>query len=44
MREILVQSLGLEELLKKGQANPLQNSWASLVAQMLKNLPETWET
>jgi len=23
---------------------PLQNSWASLVAQLIKNLPAMWET
>ena len=23
---------------------PLQDSWASLVAQLVKNLPATWET
>ena len=27
-----------------GNGNPLQYSWASLVAQMVKNLPATWET
>ena len=27
-----------------GNGNPLQYSWASLVAQMVKNLPEMWET
>ena len=28
----------------EGIGNPLQYSWASLVAQLVKNLPETWET
>ena len=27
-----------------GHDNPLQYSWASLVAQTIKNLPEMWET
>ena len=28
----------------EGNGNPLQYSWASLVAQMVKNLPAMWET
>ena len=28
----------------EGIGYPLQYSWASLVAQLVKNLPETWET
>ena len=28
----------------EGNGNPLQCSWASLMAQMLKNLPVKWET
>ena len=28
----------------EGIGYPLQHSWASLVAQMVKNLPEMWET
>ena len=28
----------------EGKGYPLQYSWAFLVAQMIKNLPETWET
>ena len=28
----------------KGIGYPLQYSWASLVAQLLKNLPAMWET
>ena len=28
----------------EGTAYPLQYSWASLVAQMVKNLPAMWET
>ena len=27
-----------------GHGNPLQYSWASLVAQLVKNLPTMWET
>jgi len=28
----------------EGLGYPLQNSWASLVAQLVKNLPAMWET
>ena len=28
----------------EGIGYPLQYSWASVVAQMIKNLPATWET
>ena len=28
----------------EGSGNPLQYSWASLVAQLVKNLPAMWET
>ena len=28
----------------EGMGYPLQYSWASLVAQLLKNLPAVWET
>ena len=28
----------------EGTGYPLQYSWASLVAQMVKNLPAMWET
>ena len=28
----------------EGIGYPLQNSWASLVAQLAKNLPAMWET
>ena len=28
----------------EGIGYPLQNSWASLVAQLVKNLPAMWET
>ena len=27
-----------------GNGNPIQYSWASMVAQIVKNLPATWET
>ena len=45
MQETPVQFLGLEDLLEEGQGYPPQYSWASLVAQLVKNLPamqETW--
>ena len=46
MQEILVLFLGQEDLLEKGWiVYSLQYSWASLVAQMVKNPPamrETW--
>ena len=29
---------------KEGLGQPLQSSWASLVAQLVKNLPAMWET
>ena len=29
---------------EEGIGYPLQYSWASLVAQLVKNLPATWET
>ena len=29
---------------REGRGYPLQDSWASLVAQMVKNLPSMWET
>jgi len=28
----------------EGNGSPLQYSWASLVAQLVKNLPAMWET
>ena len=43
MQETPVQFLGQEDLLEKG-SYPLQYSWASLVAQLVKNLPAMWET
>ena len=44
MQETPVQFLGREDLLEKGQATH-SSSWASLVAQLVKNLPairKTW--
>ena len=41
---MLVWFLGREDPLKKGQATPLLYSWASLVAQLLKNLLAMWDT
>ena len=35
---------GLGSSLGEGIGYPLQYSWASLVAQMVKNLPAIWET
>ena len=45
MQETGIKSLGWEEPLGKGIGYPLQYSWASLVAQMVKNppaMPDTW--
>ena len=42
MQKTLVQFLDQEDLLEKGY--PLQYSWASLVAQLVKNLPAVQET
>ena len=45
MQETPVQLLGQEDPLEKGIGYPLQYSWASLVAQLVKNPPamqETW--
>ena len=45
MREILLPFLDREDPLEKGKVTLLQYSWASLVAQLVKNLPtmqETW--
>ena len=35
---------GLARSTREGIGYPLQYSWASLVAQLVKNLPATWET
>ena len=45
MQETLVRFLGQEDPRGEGVGYPLQCSWASLVAQLVKNLPtmrETW--
>ena len=45
MQETLVQFLGWRRSPGEGIGYPLQYSWASLVAQLVKNLPamrETW--
>ena len=36
--------LGLGRSSREGIDYPLQYSWASLLAQLVKNLPATWET
>ena len=33
-----------EDLAGEGKGYPLQYSWASLVVQMVKNVPATWDT
>ena len=42
MQEAPVQFLGWEDLLEKGSATH-QYSWASLMAQLVKNPPAIWE-
>ena len=44
MQETPVRFLGCEDPLEKGLGYPLQYSWASLVAQLVKNPPAMWET
>ena len=45
MQETPVQFLGQEDPLEKeGISYALQYSWASLVAQLVKDLPAIWET
>ena len=45
MQETPVQFLGQEDPLEKeGISYALQYSWASLLAQLVKNLPAMWET
>ena len=44
MQETLVQLPDWEKAPGKGTGYPLQYSWASLVAQVGKNLPAMWET
>ena len=43
MQKTLVQFLGWEDFPGEGIGYPLQCSWASLVAQMVKNLCAMWE-
>ena len=43
MQETLLDS-GSGRSAGDGIGHPLQHSWASLVAQLVKNLPATWET
>ena len=40
----LVSIPGLQRFPGEGIGYPLQYSWASMVAQRVKNLPEMWET
>ena len=44
MQETPVQFLGQEGPAGEGIGYPFQYSWASLVAQLVKNLPAMWET
>ena len=44
MQETWVPSLGREKSTEEGIGYPLQYSWASVVAQLVKNLPVIWET
>ena len=43
MQETIVQFLGWKDQLEK-IGFPLQFSWSSLVAQLIKNLPAAWES
>ena len=43
MQETPVRFLGQEGPAREGLGYPLQYSWASLVAQLVKNLPAMWE-
>ena len=44
MWETWVRSLSWEDSSGEGNGYPVQYSWASLVAQPVKNLPAMWET
>ena len=44
MQETLVRILDLEDSPAEGIGYALQYLWASLVAQMVKNLPAMWVT
>ena len=43
MQETSVPSLGREKSTEEGIGYPLQYSWASLVAELVKNLPIIWD-
>ena len=43
MQEIPIQFRGWEDIPGEGIDYPLQYSWASLMAQLVKNLPAIWE-
>ena len=44
MQETSVRFLGQEDPPGEGTGYPLQYSWVSLVAQLVKNPPAMWET
>ena len=44
MQETPVQFLGWEDSPREGMGYSFQYSWASLVVQLVKNLPAMWET
>ena len=44
MQETLVEFLGQEGCAGEGIDHPFQYSWASLVAQLVKNPPAMWES
>ena len=44
MQETVVRFLGCEDSPGKGIGYTLQYSWASLLAQLIKNPPAMWET
>jgi len=44
VQETLVQFLGWERSTEEGIGYPFQYSWASLVSELVKNLPGMWET
>ena len=43
MQEIPIQFLSWEDIPGEGIDYPLQYSWASLMVQLVKNLPAIWE-
>ena len=44
MLKLKLQYFGPGRSAREGITYPLQYSWASLVAQLVKNLPAMWET